>query len=67
MTPSKNRQQPRAALLDKAFKYTPACATDIRKTFKRVRAEMARDAQQELQLAEQPGDAVYPLFKAGSK
>ena len=27
------------SLLDPAFKYTPACATDIRKTFARVRKE----------------------------
>lgn len=28
-------------LLDKSFKYTPAAATDIRKTFARARRELA--------------------------
>lgn len=29
------------SILDPSFKYVPACSTDIRKTFERVRAEQA--------------------------
>ncbi|MPS27584.1 MAG: hypothetical protein E2576_11125 [Alcaligenaceae bacterium] len=34
-----------ALLLNKNFRYVPACATDIRKTFKRVQREMERQRQ----------------------
>jgi len=39
MGPHANRGDRVKSLLDPAFKYTPACATDIRKTFARVRKE----------------------------
>lgn len=35
------------SILDPTFRYTPAASTDLRKTFARVRREMAREAQQE--------------------
>lgn len=50
-------------LTDKDFKYTPAAATDLRKTFARVRREIKRADDQ--QKATQPR-AVLPL-KARSK
>lgn len=33
--------KPTRRILDKSFAYTPACSTDIRKTFARVRREIA--------------------------
>ncbi|WP_445289100.1 hypothetical protein [Variovorax atrisoli] len=39
------RTGPVGGLADGRFHYTPAVATDIRKTFKRIRAEMQRGAQ----------------------
>jgi hypothetical protein len=30
------------SILDPTFKYTPACSTDIRKTFKRIRQQQAK-------------------------
>lgn len=35
----KEEAKPIGGLLDKRFKYTPAAATDIRKTFERIRNE----------------------------
>lgn len=32
------------SILDRSFQYTPAAKTDIRKTFRRVRAEQQRNA-----------------------
>lgn len=40
------RTGPIGGLIDGRFHYTPSFATDIRKTFKRIRAEMQRGAQQ---------------------
>jgi len=40
------RTGPVGGLTDDRFNYTPAVATDIRKTFKRIRAEMQRGTQQ---------------------
>lgn len=33
------------SILDRSFKYVPACSTDIRKTFERVRWELKRAEQ----------------------
>lgn len=40
-------KHPRNSLLNPSFKYTPAAQTNIRKTFRRVRAEMERQQQHE--------------------
>jgi hypothetical protein len=42
--PTRRRKQPQrtgpiGGLIDSRFQYTPSLATDIRKTFKRIRAE----------------------------
>ena len=40
-------------ILDKRFKYTPAAQTDLRKTFKRIRAEQKKneaEREQKVQL-----------------
>ncbi len=36
--------KPARNILDKSFAYVPACATDIRLTFERIRREMAKQA-----------------------
>ena len=33
-------------ILDKSFRYVPAAATDIRKTFQRIRAEQRKNAEE---------------------
>ena len=35
-------------LTDPTFRYTPAAATDIRKTFARIKKEQAKEAQERL-------------------
>jgi len=40
------RTGPVGGLADDRFQYTPAVATDIRKTFKRIREQQKRGAQQ---------------------
>jgi hypothetical protein len=35
---------PPVRITDPRFQYVPACATDVRKTFERIRAEQARAA-----------------------
>lgn len=37
--------QPIGGLYDPRFKYTPAAATDIRKTFERIRAQQLKDSK----------------------
>jgi hypothetical protein len=37
----------RMNILDRRFKYTPAANTDLRKTFKRIRAEQKAKAERE--------------------
>ena len=49
--------KPAKSILDPAFRYRPSHATDIRKTFERVR--------QELERLRQPAQRVVPLKKAG--
>jgi hypothetical protein len=44
------------SILDPTFRYTPACATDIRKTFARVRREQLKAAK-----PNQPRAEVVPL------
>lgn len=34
-------------ILSKSFKYVPAAATDIRQTFKRIRAEQKKERERE--------------------
>lgn len=36
---------PIGGLYDPRFKYTPAAATDIRKTFERIRAQQLKDSK----------------------
>ncbi len=47
--------KPAKSLLDPNFRYTPAAATDIRKTFARVRREMRK--------AQEQGRVVIPIRK----
>lgn len=44
-------------ILDKSFRYVPAAKTDIRKTFKRIRAEQQKNA-------EEAAVKVKPIVKA---
>ncbi|WP_265281291.1 hypothetical protein [Verminephrobacter aporrectodeae] len=37
---------PTVGISDKAFRYRPAASTDIRKTFARVKRELAREQEQ---------------------
>lgn len=45
-------------ITDPAFRYVPACATDIRKTFKRLKREQRRKATQA------QATAVVPMRKS---
>jgi hypothetical protein len=47
--------KPPRSLLDPTFRYTPAAATDLRKTFARIRREQRKAAQ-----AQQP-QRVIPI------
>lgn len=49
--------KPAKSILDPAFRYRPSHATDIRKTFERVREELER--------AKPPAQRVVPLRKTG--
>ncbi len=51
------------SILDPSFRYTPSTATDVRKTFARVRREMQRA---QAQAARRDSDAarVVPLQRA---
>lgn len=51
-------------ILDKRFKYVPAAKTDIRKTFKRVRAELEAERQRRVNAQAEAELRVRPL-KAG--
>lgn len=42
MTEPKKKPQPPRSILDPDFQYVPACRTDIRQTFARVRERMAQ-------------------------
>lgn len=45
-------------ILDPKFRYVPAAATDIRKTFARVRRQLAKDAAERARGNEQSGRTV---------
>jgi len=51
------------SILDPKFKYVPAAATDIRKTFARVRKEIAEQKKAEEQVTPQ----VFRLRARGSE
>lgn len=53
-----------ARLTDPAFKYVPACSTDIRKTFARVRREQ-REAAEAAAKAEAK-QRVVPMARKGT-
>jgi hypothetical protein len=48
-------------ILDTAFRYTPSYATDLRKTFERIRREQAARNGDTVASAEQPGEKVLRL------
>jgi hypothetical protein len=55
--------KPAKSILDPAFRYRPSHATDIRKTFERIRQELE---QMRAKLAAmEPSDRVVQLKKAG--
>jgi len=47
------------SILDPTFKYVPSASTDLRKTFQRVRREMAQ------QQGKEPANVVVPMMKPG--
>lgn len=47
------------SILDPSFRYTPAVATDVRKTFARVRKEQEQAAA----LAQKASDNVRPMAR----
>jgi hypothetical protein len=52
------------SILDPSFRYVPSAATDLRKTFSRIRREMQRaDAQGALSVAS-PASRVLPFSRA---
>jgi hypothetical protein len=51
---------PAKSILDPAFRYRPSHATDIRKTFERVRQELEQTRAERA-----PAERVVPLKKAG--
>ena len=59
------------SILDPSFKYTPACATDIRRTFRKVRRalEEAGAAQRTLETIKVEVDSVVKVasHRWGSK
>ena len=50
------------SILDPTFRYTPSAATDVRKTFARVRREMRKQAQANGRLAGEVASNVAPMF-----
>ena len=59
---SKPSQNYIGSLLDPAFKYTPAAATDIRRTFERVRKQLVAE-EKARQKQNEPLQLVPPLRK----
>jgi len=51
------------SILDPSFRYTPSTATDVRKTFARVRREMQR-AQAQAARRDSDASRVVPLQRA---
>ena len=54
------------SILDPSFRYTPSTATDVRKTFARVRREMQR-AQAQPARRESEATRVVALQRASAK
>lgn len=54
-------------ILDPRFRYTPAAATDIRKTFARVRRELAAAAREAHTAKSEAAAKVKPLRKEAAK
>lgn len=53
------------SLLDPTFRYTSSANTDLRKTFARIRRELAKQQKLAAPTEEQPAPPkVSPLFKA---
>jgi hypothetical protein len=55
--------KPAKSILNPAFRYRPSHATDIRKTFERVRGELEQARSN--RPAAEPADRVIQLKKAG--
>lgn len=55
------------SLLDKTFRYTPAAATDIRKTFARLRREQKAAEERERMNAAEAAAKAVPIKRAASK
>lgn len=51
------------SIMDPSFKYVPAVATNIAKTFARVRKEMAEQKEREEASKREAEDKVRPLTK----
>jgi hypothetical protein len=52
------------SILDPSFRYTPSTATDVRKTFARVRREMQRAQAQDARREAEAAPRVVPLQRA---
>jgi hypothetical protein len=50
------------SILDPTFRYTPSAATDVRKTFARVRREMRKQAQAGVRVGGEGASNVAPMF-----
>ncbi len=59
--------KPPKSILNRAFRYTPAAKTDIRRTFARARRELAAAAQVEQENRNEAASKVLPLPKERRK
>lgn len=56
------------SILDPSFRYTPSAATDVRKTFARVRREQRKQAEQQAKAAAtDPASILHPAFPRKAK
>lgn len=49
------------SILDASFRYTPSTATDLRKTFARIRREQKERAEREAANAQEAARVVKPI------
>jgi adenine-specific DNA glycosylase len=52
-----------ARLLDKDFKYFPACDTNVKRTFARIRREQEAEKKAEAEAEKQTAAVVRPIKK----